>query len=55
MLSVNIEFCLLDWHSSSPIAIVLYNRMYMCKMFASNRQKLKKRKCDLHEIKFCIA
>ena len=24
--------------------------MYMCKMFPSNRQKLKKKKCDLHEI-----
>ena len=50
MRSVKIEFCPLDWYSSSPIAIVLYNRMYMCKMFPSNRQKLKKRKCDLHEI-----
>ena len=50
MLSVKIEFCPLDWYSSSPIAIVLYKRMYMCKIFPSNRQKLKKRKCDLHEI-----
>ena len=24
--------------------------MYMCKMLPSNRQKLKKRKCDLHVI-----
>ena len=24
--------------------------MYMCKMFPNNRQKLKKRKCNLHEI-----
>ena len=24
--------------------------MYMCKMLLSNRQKLKTRKCDLHEI-----
>ena len=24
--------------------------MYMCKVFPSNRKKLKKRKCDLHEI-----
>ena len=50
MLSVKIESCPLDWYSSSPTAIALYKRMYMCKMFPSNRQKLKKRKCDLHEI-----
>ena len=50
MLSVIIEFCPLDWYSSSPTAIVLYKRMYMCQMLPSNRQKLKKRKCDLHEI-----
>ena len=50
MLSVKIEFCPLDWYSSSATAIVLYKRMYMCKIFPSNRQKLKKRKCDLHEI-----
>ena len=50
MLSVKIEFCSLDWYSSSPTAIVLYKKMYTCKMFPSNRQKLKKRKCDLHEI-----
>ena len=50
MLSVKIEFCPLDWYSSSPTTIVLYERMYMCKMFPSNLQKLKKRKCDLHEI-----
>ena len=37
MLSVKIEFCPLD--SSSPTAIVLYKRMYMCKMFPSNCQK----------------
>ena len=30
MLSLKIEFCPLDWYSSSPTAIVLYkNRMYM--------------------------
>ena len=52
MLSVKIEFCPLDWYSRSPTAIVLYKRMYMCKMLPSNRQKLKKRKCDLHEISF---
>ena len=50
MLIVEIEFCPLDWYSSSSKAIVLYKRMYMCKMFPSNRQKLKKRKCGLHEI-----
>ena len=49
MLSVKIEFCPLDWYSSSPTAIVLYKRMYICKMLPSNRQKLKKRKCDKHE------
>ena len=52
MLSVKIEFCPLDWYSSSSTAIVLYKRMYMCKMFPSNCQKLKKRKCNLHEISF---
>ena len=50
MLSVKIEFCRLDWYSSSPTAIVLHNRMYMCKVFSSNSQKLKKRKCNLHEV-----
>ena len=50
MLTVKIEFCPLDWYSSSPTAIVSYKRTYMCKMLPSNRQKLKKRKCDLHEI-----
>ena len=28
MLSVKIEFCLLDWYSSSPTKVVLYNKMY---------------------------
>ena len=50
MLSVKIEFCPLDWYSSSPTAIVLYKRMYLYKISPSNRQKLKKKKCDLHEI-----
>ena len=50
MLSVKIEFCLLDWYSSNLTAIVLYKRMYMYKMHPSNRQKFKKRKRDLHEI-----
>ena len=50
MLIVKIEFCPLDWYVSSPTAIVLYNKMCMCTVFPSNRQKLKKRKCDLHEI-----
>ena len=48
MLSVKIEFCLLDWYSGSPTAIVLYSKMCMCKAFPSNCQKLKNRKCDLH-------
>ena len=50
MHTVKIEFCPLDCYSSSPITIVLLNKMYMCKVFPSNRKKLKKRKCDLHEI-----
>ena len=50
MLSVKIEFCPLDWYSSSSTAIVLCNRMYRCKVFSRNRQKLKNRKCDLHEV-----
>ena len=50
MLIVKIEFRPLDWYSNSPTAIVLCKILYMCKMFPSNRQKLKKRKCDLHEI-----
>ena len=50
MLSVKIEFYPLDWYSSSPTAIVFYKKMYICKMFPSNRQKLKTRKCDLHKI-----
>ena len=43
MLSVKIEFCPLDWYSSSPTAIVLYKRMYMCKMLPSNRQNSSKK------------
>ena len=44
MLGIKIEFCPLDWYSSSPTAIVLYKRMYyMCKMFPSHCQKLKKK------------
>ena len=35
MLSVKIEFCPLDWYSSSPTGIVLFNRMHMCKVFSS--------------------
>ena len=45
MRSVKIEFCSLDWYSSSPT----YNRMHMCKVFSSNRQKLNNRKYDVHE------
>ena len=54
MISVKIEFCPLDWYSSSPTAILLYNRMYMCKVFLSNRQKLKNSKCYLHEVSFAL-
>ena len=43
MHSVKIEFCPLDWYSSCPKTIVLYNKMYMCKVFPSNRKKLKKK------------
>ena len=35
MLSVKVVFCPLNWYSSSPAAIVLYERMYMCKMLPS--------------------
>ena len=50
MHGVKIEFFPLDWYSSSSTTIVLYKKMYMCKVFQSNPKKLKKRKCDLHEI-----
>ena len=50
MLRVKIEFCPLDWYSSSPTAIVLYNRKHMYKVFPSTRQKIKNRKFDLHKI-----
>ena len=50
MHNVKIEFCPLDWYLSSPTTIVLYNKMYTCKVFSSNPKKLKKRNCDLHEI-----
>ena len=43
MLSVKIDFCPVDWYLSSSTAIVLYKKMYMCKMLPSNRQKLKKK------------
>ena len=54
MLSVKIKFYPLAWYLSSPTAIVLYNRMYsyICKVFSSNFQNFKKRKCDLHEVSF---
>ena len=44
MLSVKIEFCPLDWYSSSPTAIVLYKRMYcICvKCFQAIAKSLKK-------------
>ena len=44
MHGVKIEFCSLDWYSSSPTTIVLYNKIYMCKVFPSNPKKLKKKK-----------
>ena len=50
MVSVKIEFCPLDWYSRSPTAILLYNRMYRCKVFLNNRQTLKNRKCYLHKV-----
>ena len=52
MLSVKIKFNPLDCYSSSPTAIVLYNKMYeyMCKVFPSNCQKLKNIKCNLHVV-----
>ena len=28
MLNLKIEFCRLDWYSSSPTAFVLYKKMY---------------------------
>ena len=42
MLSVKIEFCPLDWYSSSPTAIVLCKRMYMCKCFQAIAKSSKK-------------
>ena len=44
MLILKIEFCPIDWYSSSPTTITLYKRMYMSKVFPSNRQKLRKKK-----------
>ena len=52
MHSVKIEFCPLDWYSSSPTTLVLYNKMYMCKVFLTKREKLKQKKCDSHEVSF---
>ena len=39
MHSVKIEFCSLDWYSSSPIAIVLYKRMYCICVKSPKAQK----------------
>ena len=39
MLIVKIEFCPLDWYSSSPTAIVLRKILYMCKMFPSSKKE----------------
>ena len=55
MISVKIEFCPLDWYSSSSTAILLHNKMYMCKVFLSNRQKLKNRKCYSHEVSSALS
>ena len=43
MFSVKIEFCLLDWYSSSPTAIVLYNK---CTVYVQSvsKQSLKAQK-----------
>ena len=49
MLSVKIEFCPLDWCLNNQTAIVLYNRMYMFKMFPSKRQKLKKKENAIYK------
>ena len=42
MHSVKIEFCPLDWYSSSPTTIVLYIKMYMCKVFPRIAKSSKK-------------
>ena len=47
MLSVKIP---LDWYLNSPTTIVLYFRMYMCKVFPSSRQKLKKNAIYMKEV-----
>ena len=44
MLIVEIEFCPLDWYSSSPTAIVLCKILYMCKMFPRQSPKAQKKK-----------
>ena len=43
MFKVKIKFCPFDWYSSSPTAIVLYKRIYTCKIFSSNPQKTQKK------------
>ena len=42
MHSVKIEFCPLDWYSSSPTTIVLYNKMSICKYFQAIAKTSKK-------------
>ena len=42
MLIVKIEFCTLDWYSSSPTAIVLCKILYMCKFFQAIAKSSKK-------------
>ena len=42
MLIVEIEFCPLDWYSSSPTSIVLCKILYMCKSFQAIAKSSKK-------------
>ena len=44
MLSVKIEFCPLDWYSSSPTTIALYKRIYMCQNAFKQSPKAQKKK-----------
>ena len=42
MHSVKIEFCPLDWYSSSPTTIVLYNKCICIKYFQAIAKSSKK-------------
>ena len=42
MLNVKIEFCPLDWYSSSLKAIALHKRMYIFKNVSKQSPKAKK-------------